>query len=53
MLLIAKPKGSAPDVDYDETLVGKVRGAEIAARQDFVQKAMGPSGGLSSDLRVA
>jgi hypothetical protein len=52
MLLIAKPRGSAPDVDYDERLVEKVRGAEIAARQAFSQTPGNFSSGLESDLRM-
>jgi predicted RND superfamily exporter protein len=52
MLLIAKPKGTAPDVGYDETLVRKVREAEIAARRAFARKEVHPAPGLSGDLRV-
>jgi len=52
ILLIAKPRGSAPDVDYDEMLVNKVRGAEIAARQAFSQTPGNFSSGLESDLRM-
>jgi uncharacterized protein len=52
MLLIAKPRGSAPDVDYDEMLVEKVRGAEIAARQALNRTPGNFSSGLESDLRM-
>jgi hypothetical protein len=52
MLLIAKPKGTAPDVDYDETLVRKVGQAEFAARQDFARKLGDSAAGLSADLQV-
>ena len=38
MLLIAKPKGAAPDIRYDEQLVEKVRSAERAAREIFAQR---------------
>ncbi len=52
MLLIAKPKGSAPDVDYDERLVKKIQDAEISARQTFARKGGDESSRLMSDLRV-
>ncbi len=52
MLLVAKPKGAAPDVDYDETLVRKVGEAEIAARQDFARRLGDSTAGVSADLRV-
>jgi predicted RND superfamily exporter protein len=52
MLLIAKPKGAAPDVDYDETLVRRVGEAEIAARQDFALKLGDSTPGMSGDLRL-
>jgi predicted RND superfamily exporter protein len=52
ILLIAQPRGSAPDVDYDERLVKKVRGAEIAARQAFSRPPGNFSSGLESDLRI-
>jgi predicted RND superfamily exporter protein len=52
MLLIAKPKGSAPDVDYDERLVKKIQDAEISARRAFALKRMDNSFRLMSDLRV-
>jgi len=52
MLLIAKPKGSAPDVGYDEILLEKVRSAERAARQAFIrEKKIDPSLDLQ-DLRI-
>jgi len=52
MLLIAKPKGSAPDVDYDERLVKKIHGAETSARQAFAREAGNGSPRLMNDLRV-
>jgi predicted RND superfamily exporter protein len=52
MLLIAKPKGSAPDVDYDERLVKRVHEAEALARQDFAPKRGDDAAGLMSDLRL-
>ena len=51
MLLIAKPKGSAPDVDYDERLVKRVHEAEALARQAFAPKG-DSAAGLMSDLRL-
>lgn len=38
LLLIARPKGSAVDVDYDEKLLRKVREAEQAAKEAFGKK---------------
>ncbi len=52
MLLIAKPKGVAPDVDYDKMLVRRVGEAEIVARQEFARKLGDSAAGLSADLRV-
>ena len=52
MLLIAKPKGSAPDVDYDERLVKRVHEAEALARQAFAPKRDDAAAGLMSDLRL-
>ena len=52
MLLIAKPKGAAPDVEYDETLVRRVGEAEFAARQEFRRKWGDTASGMSGDLRV-
>jgi len=52
ILLIGRPKGSAPDVDYDEILVRKVQDAEASARRDWAQKG-GPSAvSLLDDLKV-
>ena len=52
ILLIGRPKGSAPDVDYDERLVRKVQNAETAARRAWAQKG-GPSAApLLDDLKV-
>jgi predicted RND superfamily exporter protein len=52
MLLIAKPKGSAPDVDFDERLLRKVQDAESSARRDWARKE-GPSAvSLLDDLKV-
>ncbi len=47
ILLIAKPKGAAPDIRYDEMLVEKVRTAERAAREIF---ARGDETGLRINL---
>jgi len=52
LLLIAKPKGAAPDVDYDETLVRRVGQAENAARQDFALELGESAPGMLGDLRV-
>jgi len=47
MLLIAKPKGSAPDVAYDELLLAKVEAAVKAASEEI------PKGGAAfADLRI-
>jgi predicted RND superfamily exporter protein len=48
LLLIAKPKGSPTDVDYDERLLQTVRGAEEAARKDWVRAK---KDSLEADLR--
>ncbi|HSR10247.1 MAG TPA: MMPL family transporter, partial [Thermodesulfobacteriota bacterium] len=35
LVIVAKPKGSPPDLDYDESLIRKVRSAEASAREAF------------------
>ncbi len=52
ILLIAKPKGAAPDVGYDEILVRKVKEAETAARRDFARERGVSSPELQDDLRL-
>ncbi|MBM4331837.1 MAG: hypothetical protein FJ117_11550 [Deltaproteobacteria bacterium] len=51
MLLIGKPRGSAPDVRYDEMLRDKVRSAEQAAREMYQGKKIDPPLPLQ-DLKV-
>jgi predicted RND superfamily exporter protein len=52
MLMIGKPKGSAPDTAYDELLVKKIRAAEASARKIFTQNnpSFQPLGDLSVGL---
>ncbi|NWF56586.1 MAG: MMPL family transporter [Syntrophaceae bacterium] len=52
ILLIAKPKGAAPDVGYDEILVRKIKEAETAARRDFARGLGVSSPALQDDLRL-
>ena len=52
MLLIAKPKGAAPDIRYDEILVEKVRSAERAAREIFTKRGNTDPGIDLQDLQI-
>ncbi len=53
LLLIGKPRGSAPDVGYDEMLLDKVQAAERAAREIFTkEKNIDPSIDLQ-DLKIS
>ncbi len=52
ILLIGKPKGSPPDVDYDELLVRKIKAAELSAREVFAQKRNLPASDLLNDLKI-
>jgi len=52
MLLITKPKGSAPDVLYDEILLAKVKAAEQAAREIYIQNKKGGFPSELGDLKI-
>ena len=52
ILLVGRPKGSAPDVDYDEKLVRKVQEAEAAARRAWAGKEGLSAASLLDDLKV-
>ena len=52
ILLIGKPRGSAPDMNYDERLVQKIKAAELSAREAFAQKKGIPASVLLKDLKI-
>jgi predicted RND superfamily exporter protein len=52
ILLIGKPRGSAPDVKYDQMLVRKIRAAELSAREAFSQGGKIPPAAFLFDLRM-
>jgi predicted RND superfamily exporter protein len=52
MLLVAKPKGFASDVRYDEILLEKSQDAVSAAEEEFARKKNIPSAVYFQDLRI-
>jgi predicted exporter len=52
ILLIGKPRGLAPDINYDQTLVRKIRAAELSAREEFVPDRNIPPAAFLNDLRM-
>jgi predicted RND superfamily exporter protein len=52
ILLVAKPKGSAPDIRYDEKLLDKIQDAERTAREIFAREKKINPATYFQDLRV-
>jgi len=53
MILIAKPKGSASDVRYDEMLLEKVQAAEQAAKEAFAEGKNISAENYFRDLKIS
>jgi len=52
ILIVGKPRGTAPDISYDEKLMTKIQDAEAAAMKKFLQANKDPRRPDFNDLQI-